>query len=351
MGASAQCLDYAERTIALSEQFGMTEERTRTLQFRGAARQELGDSVGGIVDLREAVRISREHGFSDTPSAYVNLGDALWEYVGPAEALREYTNAIEFAEPRGIRGTAVWAMAQTTWVLFDLGEWDRLLEVVDEVVRRDAWASQASVLPIPFRLRVLALRGRLEEAAAEVPDLLERARHIGDPQVLVPALTAAAFVEDQLGRSAEAIALMAEIEGRDLPAWGPDFLFEGIRVLVRGGAVDRARALTDRIVIQMGPRIDGLKESFRAAIAEGDGDHALALEHHLRASEVWETYEFVLERGHAFLGTGRSLIALGRPGEAVGPLRTARDILAGLGGVRLVDEADRMLAEATALSS
>jgi hypothetical protein len=120
---------------------------------------------------------------------------------------------------------------------------------------------------------------------------------------------------------------------------------------VRGGAVDRARVLTDRIVIEMGTRIDGLKESFRAAIAEGEGDLALALGHHLRASRVWETYEFVLERGHAFLGTGRCLIALGRPDEAVGPLMQAREIVAGLGAVRLVDEADRLLAEATALTS
>jgi tetratricopeptide (TPR) repeat protein len=351
MGASTQCLDYAERTIALSEQFGMTEERTRALQYRGASLQELGNSEAGITDLRESVRISREHGFSDTPAAYVNLGDALWEYVGPAEALQEYTNGIEFGERRGIRGPATWALAQTTWALFDLGEWDRLLEAVDEVVRRDAWTSQVSVLPIPFRLRVLALRGRLEEAAAEVPDLLERARRIADPQILVPAVTAAAFVEDQLGRSAEALTLMREVEERDLPAWGPDFLFEAIRVLVRGGAVDRARALTDRIVIQMGHRIDGLKESFRAAIAEGEGDHALALEHHRRASRVWETYENVLERGHAFLGIGRCLIATGRPDEAVGPLREGREIVAGLGAVRLVEEADGLLAEATALSS
>src|SRR4029450_2489171 len=100
----------------------------------------------------------------------------------------------------------------------------------------------------------------------------------------------AAFVEDQLGRPEEAVALMREVEERELPAWGPDFLFEGIRVLVRGGAVDRARALTDRIVIQMGPRIDGLIESFRAAIAEGEGDYAAALERHLGASRIWATY-------------------------------------------------------------
>src|SRR5262249_19178686 len=164
-----------------------------------------------------------------------------------------------------------------------------LLEVADAVVRRDNWMSQASVLPIPFRVRVLALRGRLAEAAAEVPDMLERARRIRDPQILIPALSAAAFVEDQRGNGQAALDLMAEIEARALPAWGPDFWFKGIRVLVRGGAVERARALTDRIVIQMGPRISGLEESFRAAIAEGEGDPAAALEHHRRASAIWET--------------------------------------------------------------
>jgi hypothetical protein len=128
-------------------------------------------------------------------------------------------------------------------------------------------------------------------------------------------------------------------------------MFEGIRVLVRGGAVGRARALADQIVIEMGQRIAGLREAFGAAIAEGEGDHAAALEHHRRASAIWEHYEQVLERAHAFLGIGRSVIALGRPDEAVRPLRSAREILVGLGAVRLVEEADLLLAETTALSS
>ncbi|HEY7282961.1 MAG TPA: adenylate/guanylate cyclase domain-containing protein [Actinomycetota bacterium] len=350
-GASARCLEYAEKAIELGERFGMTEMGTRALQFRGAARQELGDSEGGIANLREAVRISRELGLPEAPAAYVNFGDALWEYVGPAEALQAYTDAIDYAERRGLRGMATWAMGQTTWALFDLGEWDRIIEVTDAVVRRDNWTSQTSVLPIPFRVRVLALRGRLAEVSAEVPDMLDRARHIQDPQILVPALTAAAYVEDQLGHGEAALELMAEVEDRDLPAWGPDFWFEGIRVLVRGGAVARARALTDRIVIEMGPRIAGLKESFAASIAEGEDDPARALEHHRRASGIWETYDHVLERAHAFLGIGRSLLALGRAEEAVGSLRSGREIAVGLRAVRLVDETDRLLAEATALSS
>ncbi|HXJ66524.1 MAG TPA: hypothetical protein VNN79_22420, partial [Actinomycetota bacterium] len=350
-GASARCLEYAEKALELGERFEMTDASTRALQFRGAARQELGDSEGGIDDLREAVRISIELGLSEAPAAYVNLGDALWEYVGPAEALQAYGDAIDYAERRGLRGHATWAMGQTPWALFDLGEWDRVIEVTEEVVRRDNWTSQASVLPIPFRIRVLALRGRLAEAAAETPDMLVRARRIQDPQILVPALTAAAFVEDQQGHRDEALELMAEVEDRELPAWGPDFLFEGIRVLARGGAVERARALTDRIVIEMGARIAGLKESFRATIAEADSDHALALEHHRRASAIWESYDHLLERGHAFLGQGRALIALGRLEESLRFLHSGREIVSGLGAVRLVEEADQLLAEATALSS
>jgi hypothetical protein len=51
------------------------------------------------------------------------------------------------------------------------------------------------------------------------------------------------------------------------------------------------------------------------------------------------------------MGTGRSLIALGRTDEAVGPLRNGRDEVARLGALGLIEEADRLLGEATALSS
>jgi class 3 adenylate cyclase/tetratricopeptide (TPR) repeat protein len=351
-GESARSLEYAEKAIELSERFGLVSERARALQFRGASRSELGDPAGALADLEEALGMSLELSLPEASSAYVNLADWLWESEGPARALEGYTNAIDFAERRGLLSAATWALGQTTWALFDLGEWDRLLATAAEVIRRDGGTSQASALPVPFRLRVLAWRGRLEEAAAEVPDLLERARHIRDPQILLPALTAASFVEDEMGNTDAALELLAEFEGAaaTAPPWWTSFVFEALRTLVRAGRLDRAQALADH-VRPFGTRSAAVEVSFRAALAEGRGEIDEALRLHEEAAARWDSFGFVLELGHALLGAGRCRVAQGARDEAVEPLHRARALLGGLGVGRLVDEADRLLAEATALSS
>ncbi len=350
-GDSAQTLEYAGKAIPLCERFGLVDERARALQFRGSALCELGDQVGGLADLRESLRICLELGLADVPVAYVNLGDWVWEHVGAEAALEQYRAGFDYGERRGLTSGATWALAETTWVLYDLGRWDELLEAEAEVQRRDGGRSQAGTLPVPYRIRVLAMRGQLDEAAALVPGQLERARHIRDPQILLPSLSAAAFVEAELGRTESALALLAEYEeaARDAPPWWPSFLFEGFRIIVRAD-IERARALLDRMA-PLGLRVEGLERSSRAALTEAEGDPDAAKRLYDRAAAHWSSYPFPPERAHALLGAGRCLVATGRPLEATEALREAREIVAGLGAVRLVDEADRLLAEATAKSS
>jgi hypothetical protein len=59
----------------------------------------------------------------------------------------------------------------------------------------------------------------------------------------------------------------------------------------------------------------------------------------------------VLEEGQAHLGLARCLIALGDEQAAIGPLQKAGAIFARLGAIPLVEEVDRHLGQATALSS
>jgi hypothetical protein len=56
------------------------------------------------------------------------------------------------------------------------------------------------------------------------------------------------------------------------------------------------------------------------------------------------------EQAHALLGQGRCLLTLSRPAEAREPLRAARDIFASLGANPVLADANRLLAEATALA-
>jgi tetratricopeptide (TPR) repeat protein len=70
-----------------------------------------------------------------------------------------------------------------------------------------------------------------------------------------------------------------------------------------------------------------------------------------QAAQRWADYGFVLEEGQAHLGLARCLIALGDNERASEPLQKAREIFLRLGARLLIDEVDRLLGQATALSS
>jgi hypothetical protein len=88
----------------------------------------------------------------------------------------------------------------------------------------------------------------------------------------------------------------------------------------------------------------------RALLAEQHGGHADAAALFTDAAGRWERFEVPWEQAHALLGQGRCLLTLSRPAEAREPLRAARDIFASLGANPVLADANRLLAEATALA-
>ena len=114
-----------------------------------------------------------------------------------------------FAERRGLVASAMWARAETTWTLHDLGEWDELLRVAEEVLGWDQDRGQISRIAEPWKAQVLLHRGDRAQAEATLSHL-DRARAVSDPQVVIPALTIAAMVELERGDHETAVALVRE---------------------------------------------------------------------------------------------------------------------------------------------
>jgi class 3 adenylate cyclase/tetratricopeptide (TPR) repeat protein len=349
-----ECLEWAEKTLPLVQEFGLDNLAVRVLQNRGVARCELGD-FGGLDDLREALRASLELGLSvETGTSYANLGCNIWPVDGPERALKIHREGIQFSERRGTIHNAMWLRGESLWMLFDLGHWDELLRTAGELLdwEQEHGRSQISVIAWSYRARVLVLRGATDDAAELLQEFLPRAREIEDPQVLAPALTIAAMIEQASGDSPAAVTLLEELEL--VTAGTPDFRSLNLTEALRLCAAADALTLAERLVggaSETAAEFQHAVLTGRAILAEANGRPAEAASLFATAAERWAEWGHALERAEALLGAGRCILALGRRAEARPSLEAAREAFAGLGARPSVAVADGLLAEATALSS
>ena len=196
VGRAADCLEAANAAIEMAERQGLTEYLAPSLQARGTARADMGD-VGGLEDLAESLARSREAGSAlDIAIAHLNLSDATWRYVGAREGLEQYEITRAFDEAHALAGPAMWSRAESTWPLFDLGRWDKVIGITDELadVAEGLGNELPRVLGLPFRALVLEHRGDATGARAVVDELLPKAREAADLQLFAPALAVASLI-------------------------------------------------------------------------------------------------------------------------------------------------------------
>src|SRR5262249_33596270 len=127
-----------------------------------------------------------------------------WVWVGPAAALELWTRNVVFCEARGLLPMANTSRSGQLETLFDLGRWDEVLRVADEIQRRSRGyqraAGEGDDSPIDlqadlYRAWVLRRRGRTAEAVAAAGGTLVQARRMGNPEMLAQALLVAAMAE------------------------------------------------------------------------------------------------------------------------------------------------------------
>jgi tetratricopeptide (TPR) repeat protein len=349
-GQAGEALPWAGKALDLAERLDLAEFASRARQIRGMARCTLGD-VDGLADLREGLRIALAAGVAwETSNAYLNLSFFLWLSEGPAAALATHREAIELNTRRGLPGYAAWATAETCWFLFDLGRWDELIRVADEV---GPAASQMELAAETHAVMVRSYRGGSAGLGEADDAFLDRARHIRDPQILLPALGIAVVIERERGDHAAVVRLVEELHetARERPAgaraW---FLPEAVRACAAAGSLDLAERLFEDVEAVMARDRHSVLIG-QAVLDEARGEIERAAGLYREAAERWAEYGHIPERGLALLGLGRCLTATGGSAEAVAALRDAREIFVGLGARPLLEETDAWLAKATALSS
>jgi class 3 adenylate cyclase/tetratricopeptide (TPR) repeat protein len=349
-GELEEQLAWSERGIALAEELGLPRS-SRSLSIRGIARYNLGDTAGGMEDLRSSLTNAEDSFAVRTLGvAVVNLADHTWFDQGPAAAEEIFETGIERVEARG--GDHSWAKAEMMWTGFDLGKWDQVLDLSDGLLEQ--WEGEA-VQYVPwaksYRALVQVWRGQIAEAAALQDEYLPALRGIADLQLLGPALVTSARIALARGNKAAATELLDEFitvtEGVTRMFRGIS-LADAVRLLVALGELDRAAELT------AGSETPGLRMQISSAtaeaiLAEARGESEVALEAYEQVATDWAAFGHVLEHALALYGAGRCLAELGRSDEAAERLAEARKILSELGATPTIDEIDGVADQAAAL--
>jgi hypothetical protein len=123
---------------------------------------------------------------------------------------------------------------------------------------------------------------------------------------------------------------------------------EAVRTAIGGG--------DDRLAARIVQQVDSLVAASRlpleqyvmasidGLVRERRADHESAVASFAHAAAGWRDFCVPYEEGHALLGQGRCLAALGRAPEAAAPLAAAREIFARLGARPALEETEAALA-------
>ena len=350
-GELQEQLAWVERGIALAEELGLAAS-ARSLSIRGIARYHLGDTEGGMEDLRRSLSNAGDASGSvgQLAVAYVNLADHTWIHEGPAAAEEIFETGIERVEARG--GDHSWAKAEMMWIGFDLGNWDEVLTRADGLLEQ--WEGE-SVQYAPwaksYLARVQVWRGEVAEAAALQVEYLPALREIADLQLLGPALITSARIEFARGNMAASADLLNEFISSTEGVTGmfrAISLTDAVRLLVALGDVERAAELAADSE-SPGLRMEISSATAEAILAEARGETEKALQRYEQVAADWADYGYVLENALALYGAGRCLAELGRSGEAANRLTDARALFKELGATPNIAEIDALGEQAAAL--
>jgi class 3 adenylate cyclase/tetratricopeptide (TPR) repeat protein len=346
-GRYDDAVSVATRALAAAEELKL-QVPIEALATRGYARVQLGD-LRGLNDQEEAVAQGLARGESrQTAVTWGNLGMCTRVTDGPVRALTVIREAHAFARRHG-----QFAVADNISVILlaPLIEAGHLVRAITDGTAHLAQLEVAqNVWGQPIVLAALAQAGnQIDHPQARVwaEKSLTAARSLGEPEVLVGSLTAAAVVRAASGETNAAHDLLDELASSlDVPRG--EFACHSsaaARCAIEVGDTDLCRRLMEPVT----PALPVGKYALAAAsglIAEADADLDTAAALFADAAGHWEAFGNLLETAYALLGQGRCEQELGDP-AAADTLSRARDMFDGMGAAPRRDECERLLAATT----
>ena len=311
------------------------------------ARLEMGD-LSAFQDYRDVFALASASGLGRESAALIgNVGTLMVSMEGPAKAAEVLEEAEEFAAKRGLTRSADLARGGRFEIFLLSGDWDAALNLLDEItpqldVSADVWTLSQMKMQATF---LLVARGEMPAARAHVEWAAAKTADSPMEWVRTNLLAAESALSFGSGECEQAREFLEEWAAR--PVWTTDatvtvFALTAVRMALALGDEDLARHIAGSRDARL-PLNALAGKGMEACLSESDGELALAAETFADAAAGWHDFGVLHEEGHALLGEGRCLVALGRASKAAVPLASARDIFERLGAKPALIEVDRLL--------
>ena len=195
-------------------------------------------------------------------------------------------------------------------------------------------------------------QGDLAEATWRADWAVEKARESAHASTLAQVLPAAAALRLAVGKTAGALAILADVERIPHARTEPNHaanLPDAVRTALNAGDPDLAGRLVEGLD-PIYPLHEHALTTARALLREREGKHEEAAVLFADAAQRWQRFGTPWEGAQALMGRGRCLVVDGRIAEATEAIRDARRIFARLGGEPAVIAADALLGQAAAIA-
>ncbi|MEU8538775.1 AAA family ATPase [Streptomyces sp. NPDC048717] len=162
-----------------------------------------GDTEAGLAEMHAVRERTAALGqLHETARAYINISSSLEGLGRSREAVQVATDGIAFVRAHGLLESAGWIRANLVESLFALGEWDRVQEESELLLRTAAASSKPGGTALLQLARLALLRGDTATAAAQVAEARARygTAHDPIPQYILPTTRAAVAVAAVEGR-------------------------------------------------------------------------------------------------------------------------------------------------------
>ena len=219
-GDMEEAIPIAREAFEIAEELDLWAYQAQALKVLGISLVDAGD-LEGVPVLERAVAIALEHSLPEAGGAYGNLAEAVANYLGDVNRAAELrAEALRIAERVGPADVAQFLRGERVVACYWAGRWDEALKFAEEILA-EAEGGSPSYMDVQAReakARIALARGEVD-AYQDAHRALERARLIGDPQVLYPALAFAARAARAAERADDATSLIDELLGlwRDRP--------------------------------------------------------------------------------------------------------------------------------------